>query len=229
MTTSTPDYPRHTAAISGDWLMPDQTGQHVAYTEAYLGEIIDEWNGFAIFLATREVVDAIVARQAVTKSEFGPDAEAIIWDGDTLLVRSDDPEVDDQRIDSEADGRYKISFGWTWYEVEVSAVTGQIHGTTPVVADLSLVVACLARINDDIRQGVVPADVDSFSALHDHVDANMYLIDTLAEAEIDLGPDVEIALANAISDDIDAVLRGRAERRDREAHVLGTQAMLAGS
>jgi hypothetical protein len=43
-----------------------------------------------------------------------------------------------------------------------------------LVSFLKAVRRCRAEIREDVAAGIVPADVESFSALHDHVDANEY-------------------------------------------------------
>jgi hypothetical protein len=55
----------------------------------------------------------------------------------------------------------------------------------------------------DVRAGRVPADVEDFSALHDHVDANEYggLCDDFGECSTDF--------ANRVQDALDAWIRTR--------------------
>jgi len=75
--------------------------------------------------------------------------------------------------------------------------------------------AVLADIHADMGAGTVPRDVGSFSGLHDHVDANCYLIDRLpGEGGAD-GDDDHLALANLVSDEVD-------RRLAAEALKLGT-------
>ena len=74
----------------------------------------------------------------------------------------------------------------------------------------------MVLVDEDIAAGRVPADVASFVALHDHVDANEYVIDVLAghfvrgdeSAEVMFG-DAETAMANAVMDIVAARLAER--------------------
>jgi len=59
--------------------------------------------------------------------------------------------------------------------------------------------AAKAAIKEDIRAGIVPETVRSFSALHDYVDANDYLADVWTLDNVDR--------ANALSYALDAWLR----------------------
>lgn len=62
------------------------------------------------------------------------------------------------------------------------------------------------EIMDDIAEGVVPQNVPTFSALHDHVDANGYLLhlyDDIAD------PDERDAVWNAVTDAVDTRLAAR--------------------
>jgi hypothetical protein len=78
----------------------------------------------------------------------------------------------------------------------------------------------MTMIDEDIADGTMPADVASFTDLHDHVDANTYLIDALAgafprggnDAEVLFG-DAEIAMGNAVSDEVNHRLAERAGAR----------------
>jgi hypothetical protein len=67
----------------------------------------------------------------------------------------------------------------------------------------------MAEIHGDMVAGTVPRDVGTFSGLHDHVDANEYLIDNLPGAGGDLD------LSNAVADEVD-------RRLAAEALELGT-------
>ncbi len=59
--------------------------------------------------------------------------------------------------------------------------------------------AAKAAIKEDIRAGIVPETVRSFSVLHDYVDANEYLADVWSIDDVDR--------ANALSDALDAWLK----------------------
>lgn len=75
----------------------------------------------------------------------------------------------------------------------------------------------MKAIDEDIANGCVPAGIASFSALHDHVDANMYVIDAMhddfPEPDSDecLFSDEETDAANAAMDEVDRRLAARAE------------------
>lgn len=94
-----------------------------------------------------------------------------------------------------------------------------------------------ARIGADVAAGIVPAGVPDFSALHDHVDANMYLIDVCGDLVVPAGCPVHAgelatehagvdcgacmaqcedacALADMVTGLADAWLRGRLRCRD---------------
>jgi hypothetical protein len=65
--------------------------------------------------------------------------------------------------------------------------------------------AIMGEIHDDMRAGTIPRDVGTFSGLHDHVDANQYLIDSLPDAGGDLD------LSNAVADEVDRRLTAEAQ------------------
>lgn len=75
----------------------------------------------------------------------------------------------------------------------------------------------MTMIDEDIATGKVPADVASFSALHDYVDANMYVIDALEgafprgdeNAEV-MTSDAEVDMSNAVMTEVDNRLADRA-------------------
>ena len=68
-----------------------------------------------------------------------------------------------------------------------------------------------AEILADVRAGVVPETVASFSELHDHVDANCYggLCFDLYDLLIDFcgGEDEAVALINAAQNEVDAWIK----------------------
>lgn len=86
--------------------------------------------------------------------------------------------------------------------------------TTPAYL-IDVAVTALAAINADQRAGTVPADVPSFSALHDHVDANQYLIDALETHTLD---GLDLHSANTVADLIDNVLKDRLTRTPVTTH-----------
>lgn len=63
------------------------------------------------------------------------------------------------------------------------------------------------EITDDIAAGRVPADVGSFSELHDYVDANEY--GGLTEWDLDdLATEQGLAFADRVQTEVDAWIRG---------------------
>jgi len=76
----------------------------------------------------------------------------------------------------------------------------------------------LAAIAADVAAGVVPWDVPDFSSLHDFVDANQYLLDTIEgkDAYIDrAGTKADDDHMNEVSDAVNAALSGRDHRWNR--------------
>jgi hypothetical protein len=63
----------------------------------------------------------------------------------------------------------------------------------------------MTMIDEDIAAGKVPAWVGSFSALHDYVDANEYLIQALDGA----WESGDLVMGNAVSDEVDQRLADR--------------------
>jgi hypothetical protein len=74
----------------------------------------------------------------------------------------------------------------------------------------------MAMIDEDIVAGLMPSDVDTFAVLHDYVDANMYVLDTMHDdfpAPDDdevLISDAETEAANAVMDEVARRLAARA-------------------
>ena len=66
----------------------------------------------------------------------------------------------------------------------------------------------MRTIDGDIKEGLLPADVATFSELHDHVDGNVYLLDTAGMATPSEDYD-GLELPRAISDEVDRRLRDR--------------------
>jgi hypothetical protein len=87
----------------------------------------------------------------------------------------------------------------------------------PEPAQIQRYVAEVQRmITEDMAAGVIPDTARSFAELHDHVDANMYVIDALDgyqprgdELSEVVTSDAESAMANAVMDAVDAWLRSR--------------------
>jgi hypothetical protein len=106
--------------ISGDW----NYSENGHYTVAYAGEISGYWGGGCNFLTTKAVVERIVADQDDVIATFAPvdgtpdpcDWDTFTWDGDVLVQHGTDGE--DYRHEPQSDGRYEVSFGWTWCSLE---------------------------------------------------------------------------------------------------------------
>lgn len=69
----------------------------------------------------------------------------------------------------------------------------------------------IAAVQSDMAAGWVPATVDTFSALHDHVDANMYLLNEMEEAgeEYDPASDEQSSRDNAAMELVNQWLANR--------------------
>ena len=80
----------------------------------------------------------------------------------------------------------------------------------------------MIEINKDIADGIVPRDVASFSALHDYVDANMYVLDAMhddfpePDSDENLFSDEETDTANAVMDEVNERLAARAAEIESE-------------
>lgn len=70
--------------------------------------------------------------------------------------------------------------------------------------------AVMGLIHDDVLAGFVPVTAASFSELHDHVDANEYVLQVMGADAFD------VALANRVTDDVDSRLRSRGGVRCRD-------------
>ena len=74
----------------------------------------------------------------------------------------------------------------------------------------------MAMIADHQKRGILPAELPDLTTVHDYVDGNVYLIDALEgyfprgdeTAEVMFG-DEEIAVSNAVSEEVDRRLRAR--------------------
>lgn len=69
------------------------------------------------------------------------------------------------------------------------------------------------QILEDVRAGVVPATVPTFSALHDYVDANEYGDITSEECPFDAGSEEDVAVINSAFDSVDAWIRNGGVRK----------------
>jgi hypothetical protein len=66
----------------------------------------------------------------------------------------------------------------------------------------------MEEIAYDMSDGILPDDVASFSALHDHVDANDYASQAVPQG--DLSWDDYLELLNAVETEVDRRLKARA-------------------
>jgi hypothetical protein len=98
-----------------------------------------------------------------------------------------------------------------------SAAHREAQAIVPEPAQIQRYAADVQRmITEDMTAGVIPDTARSFAELHDHVDANEYVIsaldgyqprgDDLSEV---MFSDAETAMANAVTDAVDAWLRSR--------------------
>ena len=77
----------------------------------------------------------------------------------------------------------------------------------------------MTMVDEDISEGVVPADVVSFRDLHGHVDANDYLEHADVPYGTDLADDDDPAGVNLVNEVTDEVTRRLAARRAAELGV----------
>lgn len=140
------------------------------------------WNGWALPYFTKDVAQQVMDW---TNKLAGEDPEAWAaarWDDDNIVLSyADDPEY--SRIEPNEHGRYGIGArAWCWSEKPY----------TPEKLD-QLVARVQQEINEDINGGVVPSTVQSFSELHDYVDANTYggLCDDDSDAPTELIIDMQ--------------------------------------
>jgi hypothetical protein len=66
----------------------------------------------------------------------------------------------------------------------------------------------MEEIAYDVSDGIVPDDIESFSALHDHVDANDYATQVVPQG--DLSWDDYLELLNTVESEVDRRLKARA-------------------
>ena len=79
---------------------------------------------------------------------------------------------------------------------------------------LRVVSQMLAEVASDIEDGIHPEDIDSFSELHDSVDANEYgdLCDPeTPQGSLDISDEHSAALVNAMQGSVDATLKTMTE------------------
>lgn len=88
------------------------------------------------------------------------------------------------------------------------AIVAHVHAWTTGRTVDEIASHVLTEIGRDIDLERVPRDVRSFSELHDHVDANDYLVD-LAPIGDSVDADANLALCNAVTDIVNAALERR--------------------
>jgi hypothetical protein len=125
--------------FSGDWAWTAGSDGAMRIPVAFVGTLVDRWNGWAVFTCTRPVAEAIVAdqqqqrellRREMIDQGMGDDdldrpvdesLANLYWDGDTIVADQrgmyDDPEAY-ERITPDADGRYVVmGRNWCWEAV----------------------------------------------------------------------------------------------------------------
>jgi hypothetical protein len=134
--------------FAGEWAW---TGQPARIPVGFVGTLIDDWNGWAVWRCTREVAEAVVAdqqlRRAVERARLagqgltGADLDrrvdesvTPVWfDGDDLVLdetaQYGEPAIDRQRPGP--DGRYcPMGYRWTWSAVDPAACD-RVAGVLP--------------------------------------------------------------------------------------------------
>jgi hypothetical protein len=125
--------------FSGDWSWSVSNDGPDFPRLGYVGTLTGTWNGAAVFTCTRQVAEAIVAHQrtrraneqATLQADGVPEAAArqqvddalpkLSFDGDTIVVdqRAMSGEADAiERVTPDANGRYKVGWGWGWHLVD---------------------------------------------------------------------------------------------------------------
>lgn len=102
-----------TVEISGDWL----DGR------TYVAErIAGYWNGWAMPVVRRDVVDQLIADNEALRAHYDDDVDELWWEGDTLCrLRSQYDDATVERIAPRIDGLYDIGLDWCWYVVEATS------------------------------------------------------------------------------------------------------------
>lgn len=86
-----------------------------------------------------------------------------------------------------------------------TSILAHVHAWTTGKSVDEIAAGVLSEVGRDMDLGRVPRSVRSFSALHDHVDANGYL-EGVAPVGESGDPDADLALANAVTDRVHAAL-----------------------
>lgn len=115
--------PRHGryVIVSGDWLL-EERGRDPLYQTGYAAEVDDRenWSGGVCPWVTRSVAEAIVRDQERLIREGSLVAEGdpqLRWDGGGIVYTMEGSDA--ERCEPDAQGRYPVSFGWTWQVVPV--------------------------------------------------------------------------------------------------------------
>ncbi|MFJ6199144.1 DUF4314 domain-containing protein [Micromonospora sp. NPDC092111] len=138
--------------FAGDWAYTPNAAGQMRIPVGFVGTLIDQWNGWAVFRCTRQVAEAIVADQQTHRDQLrqrllndGAFATAVdrqvdeslgrmCFDGDVIVADDsrvqDDPDAID-RISPDADGQYVVmGWNWTWLSVHPYDCD-RIAGTIP--------------------------------------------------------------------------------------------------
>ncbi|MFI7283061.1 hypothetical protein ACIBOV_22655 [Micromonospora chersina] len=137
--------PGESGYFSGEWLeYPYDGGRR--FESAYAGTVVRRWNGWAVWSCTREVAEAIVTDQEMSRRHnrallaasglagekleryLDQDVVPMRWDGDVIVVDRRALDEGELRIEPDEHGRYVVMGGnWMWEEVPVDAAD-TVHG-----------------------------------------------------------------------------------------------------
>ncbi len=142
--------------FAGDWAWTPTADGAMRIPAAFVGTLIDTWNGWAVFTCTRPVAEAIVADQQDQRDQYRqalvdqgvPDDDLdrqvnsslaiLTFDGDTIIADQrgvfDDPQAI-ERIAPDPDGRYVV-MGWNWcWQAVDPADCDRIVGDLPTAGE----------------------------------------------------------------------------------------------
>ncbi|MCW3838504.1 hypothetical protein ONA70_00105 [Micromonospora yasonensis] len=137
--------PGESGYFSGEWLeYPYDGGRR--FESAYAGTLVKRWNGWAVWSCVREVAEAIVTDQEMSRRHnrvllahsglsgdkleryLDQDVPPMRWEGDVIVVERKALGEEDLRIEPDEHGRYVVMGGhWMWEEVPVDAAD-TVHG-----------------------------------------------------------------------------------------------------
>ncbi|MEV7267860.1 hypothetical protein AB0N38_30285 [Micromonospora aurantiaca] len=137
--------PGESGYFSGEWLeYPYDGGRR--FESGYAGTLVRRWNGWAVWSCTREVAEAIVTDQEMSRRHnrvllaanglagekleryLDQDVVPMRWDGDVIVVDRRALDEEELRIEPDERGRYVVMGGnWMWEEVPVDAAD-TVHG-----------------------------------------------------------------------------------------------------